>query len=349
MSAMAGMQYPKALMPRPKSKVKKSNTVHVVALSSAIVIFVAFFSFPTLLTLDLELQAEAEAKPNFTVTVNPDSKTIVEDPAIEALLEEEPTSLSASTGSFLWVFEWVAKEIASLPLYTLVAGSNQKFVTIQPGYREEEVVRAFGSALGWGTKARQAFAKQLRTNPPVLEEGQFQPGTYAVSSLMTTEEVQIAIYDRFAKEILDRYSTTTAEKVPLRDALIIASLIEREAGGWHDMRDISGILWNRLFTGMPLQIDATLQYAKATGKDGNWWPKPLPADKNIKSKYNTYRYEGLPPGPIASPSVAAIVAALNPKKTDCMFYFHDDNGVFHCSVDYAGHVKLLKKYYGRGK
>ena len=159
----------------------------------------------------------------------------------------------------------------------------------------------------------------------------------------------MAIYDRFTTEILERYSTTTASRVPLRDALIIASLIEREAGGWHDMRDISGVIWNRIFTGMNLQIDATLQYAKADGAKGNWWPKPVPDDKYVKSRFNTYRYNGLPPAPIASPSVAAVVAALNPKKTDCLFYFHDSRGRFHCSPDYEGHVKLLKKHYGRGK
>lgn len=347
---MPGTRYPKGLIPRPRAvPQKRSYLFHASALGAALIIGVFFFSLPTILAIDLELKEEKPPEPEFTVTVDPERKVIVEDPAIEAMLEEEPTTLTASVGSFEWLFTELATAIADLPLYTMVAGANQKFVTIRPGYREEEVVRAFGSALGWTTKERTDFMKQLRTNPPVLEEGQLQPGTYQVSSLMTPEEVQVAMYDRFSKEILSRYSTTTAERVPLRDALIIASLIEREAGGWHDMRDISGILWNRIFDGMPLQIDATLQYAKADGKNGNWWPEPHPKDKNLKSKYNTYRYAGLPPGPIATPSVAAIVAALNPKKTDCLFYFHDSQGRFHCSVDYAGHVALLKKYYGRGK
>ena len=79
---------------------------------------------------------------------------------------------------------------------------------------------------------------------------------------------------------------------------------------------------------------------------GNWWPNVLPADKYIKSPYNTYMYKGLPPSPIANPSVAAILAALNPVKTDCLYYFNDREGNFHCSSTYAEHVKLLKKYYG---
>lgn len=346
---------PKTLMPRPKSVLRNKNPlrlfrgVPIAALLCVFTLSIGFFSLPSILSLDLALEEQSAAGNPFPVSVDPERRLIVTDPAIEAMLEEEPTSLTASVGTFGWLFNWMAITVSELPLYTLVAGADHKFVVIHPGYREEEVARAFGNALNWGPKQRSAFLKQVYTNPPVLNEGQFQPGTYEVSKLMTTDQIQIMIYDRFSKEILERYSTTTAEQVPLEDALTIASLIEREAAGWEDMRDISGILWNRIFLGMNLQIDATLQYAKATGKDGNWWPKPVPKDKYIKSKFNTYKYPGLPPTPISSPSVAAVVAALNPKKTDCIFYFHDANGVFHCSPTYEGHVKLLKKYYGQGK
>ncbi|MFA6414815.1 MAG: endolytic transglycosylase MltG, partial [Candidatus Paceibacterota bacterium] len=108
--------------------------------------------------------------------------------------------------------------------------------------------------------------------------------------------------------------------------------------------------WNRLFINMNLQIDATLQYVKADASAAQgWWPKVVPADRFRKSAYNTYLHPGLPPTPIASPSVAAILAALNPRETSCLFYFHDANRQFHCTDTYAEHVALLKKYYGRGK
>lgn len=343
---------PRGFIPRPKIRKRVDYTRHIVAASVALIVGVFFFSIPSILANDLKHQLEEAPEAPFPITVDPERKVIVVDPEIEAMLEEEPTSLVASVGSLDWAFEMLARAITSVPGYDMIAGAagaNERFVTIYPGYRKEEVVRAFGGTLGWSQKERTAFLKEVTSTPPVLEEGQFQPGTYAVTPGMTEEEVHMAIYDRFSKEILERYSTTTAERVPLRDALIIASLIEREAGGWHDMRDISGVIWNRLFTGMNLQIDATLQYAKADGSKGRWWPKPVPDDKYIKSKFNTYRNNGLPPAPIASPSVAAVVAALNPKKTDCLFYFHDSRGRFHCSKDYKGHVALLKKYYGQGK
>ena len=163
-------------------------------------------------------------------------------------------------------------------------------------------------------------------------------------------EAQALVNERFYEKILSHYGTTTAQVVPLNQALTIASLIEREAGGADDRRLISGIIWNRLFINMNLQIDATLQYVKANSLAGaNWWPKPMPADRFRKSPYNTYLNNGLPPTPIASPSVASVLAALNPKNTSCLFYFHDASGGFHCSDTYAEHVVLLKKYYGRGK
>ena len=84
------------------------------------------------------------------------------------------------------------------------------------------------------------------------------------------------------------------------------------------MRLISGIIHNRLKIGMPLQIDATLQYI--TGQSNNWWPVPRSEDKEIDSPFNTYQNKGLPPLPIATPSKDAIRAALNPAKTDCLYY-----------------------------
>jgi UPF0755 protein len=136
----------------------------------------------------------------------------------------------------------------------------------------------------------------------------------------------------------------------MKDTLIVASLLEREAYDFDDMRYISGIICNRLFINMRLQIDATMQYAKANKLKNpganDWWPTPVPADKFIDSPYNTYKYAGLPPTPIANPSIDAIIAALNPRKTDCLFYFHDPHGKFYCTKTYEEHVALLKQVYG---
>ena len=124
----------------------------------------------------------------------------------------------------------------------------------------------------------------------------------------------------------------------------IASLIQREAAGKEDMALISGIIWNRIWSGMKLQIDATLQYAKGSEEEG-WWQLVYPEDKKIKSEYNTYLNKGLPPSAIANPGRDAIYAAYHPKKTECLFYLHDKKRKIHCSKTYEEHKELIKKYY----
>ena len=171
-----------------------------------------------------------------------------------------------------------------------------------------------------------------------------------VDSNINPTEVAFLVNEKFTTEILNKYNQSIADKVPLNNALIIASLLEREAYDFSDMRLISGIIWNRLFIDMPLQLDATLQYARGSKtNESKWWPIPRSSDKFLNSPYNTYKNTGLPPTPIANPSIEAIVAALNPEATDCMFYFHDQKGGFHCTETYKEHVALLKKVYGRGR
>jgi len=335
---------------KPSPKKRGSSVLPMVGCTLLLVL--GFFSLPTILALDLSIEQSVHPpQPLFTVTVDPANKTIIENPQVEALLDEKPTTLTAAVGTVGNIFTKIAVAISNIAVYRQLAGANTLFVTIQPGYRKEQVSSLIGSTLHWTTAQRNEFLKQASTRDADLPEGQFVPGTYFLS-VTDPDQVETMLHTRFEEDILARYSTSTEEQVPVSDAMTVASLIEREAGSWDDMRMISGIIWNRMFVGMNLQIDATLQYAKAnatTGKQGTWWPPVVPKDKYIKSAYNTYMHAGLPPGPIANPSVAAVVAALNPKKTDCLFYFHDENGEFHCTKTYAEHVKLLKKYYGQGK
>lgn len=247
---------------------------------------------------------------------------------------------------------WIQKALGKLALsglYQNLASLSERILVIQPGERKEQIASHFGKILGWSAEDQKRFLELVTTTNPVVAEGKFFPGTYSVKRGATPEEVAWIILDTFNKKVFDHYSDDVAAKVPLRDALTIASLLEREAYSFDDMREISGVIWNRLFAGMKLQIDATLQYAKGTNSAKTWWPTPVPKDKYINSSYNTYLHEGLPPAPIANPSVAAILAALNPIKTDCMYYFHDKDSAFHCAATYEEHVALLKTYYGRGK
>ena len=285
--------------------------------------------------------------PPFTITVDPAAKTIREDEAIEALFDARETLPASVMTAGKELFSMIAIAINSSPWYVNLANPPIRYVTIFPGYRKEQVANAFATQLSWSATEKTAFLSSTVEDPPTIAEGRFQPATYELAPETDSLQVRSAIADRFQKEIAARYTPELEETVPLETALRIASIIEREAGSVSEMRTISGIIWNRLFIGMKLQMDATLQYAKGTQKNG-WWPKVVPKDKYLKSTYNTYQYEGLPPTPIASPSVNAVEAALNPEKTDCYYYFHHRR-IFYCSTTYDEHVATLIKKFGSGK
>lgn len=325
-----------------------------------VIIMSVTLSFPSILALRIqyeEKRALAVMFEQFPVTVDPRNKSIAENAQVNAFLEHPDSPYQAAVGNLGTlardIFAWVAVAIADTSAYqslASVANLDQHFVTITSGMRKEQVANAFAKTLSWNVKQKKEFlTPEPGTSFPFLE-GSFAPGIYRVTKSMTPTMAQGMVQERFYTDVVSHYGTTTAQIVPLDQALTIASLIEREARGPDDMRIISGIIWNRLFINMRLQIDATLQYVKANSvASAGWWPVPVPADRFRKSPYNTYLHAGLPPTPIANPSVAAILAALNPRETSCFFYFHDAEREFHCTDTYAEHVALLKKYYGRGK
>ncbi|MDR3546991.1 MAG: endolytic transglycosylase MltG [Candidatus Pacebacteria bacterium] len=286
----------------------------------------------------------------FPVSVDPATKSIVSNPQADQLYANETgSSLTAAVGDAMNIISWIAALIDNTSLYQSLAAADGHLIVIEPGYRREQVLNELTSALGWNKTQQQQFTETVAQEDPGLTDGMFAPGNYVVNDTMTPSNVAALLNVKFEQTILLHYGTSTAAYVPLPEALTVASLIEREASGPSDMRIISGIIWNRLFNNMNLQIDATLQYAMGENKSGNWWQAVVPKDKYISSSYNTYAHAGLPPGPIASPSLAAVIAALNPVQTSCLYYFHDSKGIFHCSDSYTQHVALLKKYYGQGK
>jgi hypothetical protein len=336
----------------PKRRVPARTDLRTAGSSLLILLLIGFgiLSLPGILRHEVNLAANEPQKPPFPVTVDPVNETITESPEVDALFGEETESLSAAASVAGSAVIWLGNLVASIPGYSQIAGSDIAFIEIKPGYRQEEVARSFGLGLGWTQAEQAAFLKQLRETEPDLMEGEAVPGMYMVSSAANPSYVQELLSDRFERDVESRYNPESEAVLPLEQVLTIASMLQRETRDPSEMRLISGIIWNRIWLGMNLQIDATLQYAKAsTSNTKSWWPVPVPKDKYIESPYNTYQNKGLPPGPIASPSTEAILAALNPKKTDCIFYFHDRRGEMHCSVTYEQHVAKLKKSYGRGK
>lgn len=210
------------------------------------------------------------------------------------------------------------------------------WVTVREGLRKEQIGELLGTKLGWTSNQEAEWNKQK-------EEGQFFPDTY----LLPVDELVSAVAQRFLDRFNEKFAPFidqfTTKNIKWTTGIKIASLIERESGGDSDKRLIAGIIWNRLDKDMKLEIDATLQYIKGNS-EGGWWPRVVPADKYLDSTYNTYRFKGLPPGPISNPGLASIEAALNPEETDCIFYLHAPDKSIHCSVTYSEHVENIKKY-----
>lgn len=225
----------------------------------------------------------------------------------------------------------------------LVAPPAVAWVKVPVGMRREEVGDLLARELGWNEEQHQAWLAATAAASANYIEGVYFPDTYLIPTDEPPARIAERMRDRF-KEAFAPYADEAVQKnIPWTRVLTIASLIQREGGGAHDMPLISGIIQKRLAVGMPLAIDATLQYIG--GKEGNtWWPVPEGAATYPDSPYNTYKRTGLPPRPIASPGLVAIEAALNPESTSCLFYLHDAKGQIHCSPTYKGHLANIRKY-----
>lgn len=225
-----------------------------------------------------------------------------------------------------------------------LALSSSRVLVIYAGERHEEVATTFAGILNWNATERETFIRLVHQANPNLPEGSFLPGKYVVPKEAEPELVAQMLIDGFNREVKQRYPDSINIVVPLEEALTIASLLEREAYDFTDMREISGVIWNRLFLDMPLQLDATLQYVRGGTAGAGWWPVPRSQDKWLDSPFNTYQNKGLPPHPIANPSIESVLAALNPIETDCLFYIHAAGGAFYCAATYAEHRQNINRY-----
>jgi UPF0755 protein len=227
-------------------------------------------------------------------------------------------------------------------VYIATEDTDLARVYVVEGWRKEQIAEAFQKKLNWTDEEMYDFAEMYQCNFGSIE-GKLFPTSYVVPQDAKPEDVKEVMQNIFAMRVgTSTESLATSTPLNLDKITIIASLIQREAGGKRDMNIISGVIWNRIMNDMPLGIDATLQYIKGT--EGNWWPQVKSADKSIESPYNTYQNKGLPPHPIANPGIAAIAAAMNPANTSCLYYIHDNYGRIHCSKTYEGHKQNIAIY-----
>ena len=175
-------------------------------------------------------------------------------------------------------------------------------------------------------------------------EGFLFPKKYEFKAGITPDEVIKRLLAQFKLEARD-LAWSGYKRLGLKrayDVVIVASMIEREARFPEDRPKIARVIYNRLAKGMPLQIDATVEYALGAHK-----PRLTLADLKVESPYNTYLHNGLPPTPIASPGAASLEAALAPVKGNWLYYVVIlSQGHHACTASYDEFLRLKQKYQG---
>ena len=177
-------------------------------------------------------------------------------------------------------------------------------------------------------------------------EGFFFPDTYLFGKGTSDLAVLRRSYRAMARHLEEEWEARDPG-VPYRtpyEALIMASMIEKETGRAGERDLIGGVLVNRLRVGMRLQVDPTIIYGLGASFDGNLKRSHLLED----GPYNTYTRAGLPPTPIAMPGLASLRAAMRPGKTDAFYYVSKNDGSSHFSRTLEEHNRAVTRYQLRG-
>ncbi len=231
----------------------------------------------------------------------------------------------------------LARGEESLRAVTLVEGWN--FRQFRAALGNEDVLKPDTRGL-----ADEALMNLLG-RPGVPPEGRFFPDTYTYakgsSDVAVLKRAMRAMDKRLAQAWALR-SPQAAVKTP-DEALILASIVEKETGKAADRPLVAAVFSNRLRAGMPLQTDPTVIYGLGSSFSGNLKKKDLQTD----TPWNTYIRPGLPPTPIAMPGKAALLAAVQPAQTDMLYFVSRGDGSSHFSASLDEHNRAVNKYQRR--
>ena len=267
-----------------------------------------------------------------------------------------------------WLYQWFkwsgqAKQIRA-GSYEVHAGVTPREL-LDKMVRGDQILEQLRLIEGWNwrqVRAALAAAPSLKARtagmsdadimaalgePGSAPEGRFFPDTYAysrgVSDLTVLKRAHAAMQHRLQAAWNQR-----ASGLPLKspeEALILASIVEKETGAPADRSKVAAVFINRLRVGMPLQTDPTVIYGLGEAFDGNLRKRDLLAD----TPFNTYTRGGLPPTPIAMPGAASLQAALNPAPIKAVYFVARGDGSSEFSDDLAAHNRAVNKYQRGGK
>ena len=215
------------------------------------------------------------------------------------------------------------------------SGSQDVRVLIPEGFRNEEVARRLFRQLNLPEKEFLSLAK----------EGYMFPDTYDFRVDVSAEDVVDVMIKTFNTKVQTEIIASGTSLTEL-EVVTLASIVEKESRNDADRPVIAGILLNRLEIGQGLEVDATLQYLLGENEDG-WWAHDsvaLVEAKSIDSPYNTYKYSGLPPGPINNPGLKSVEAVLKPTPSNYFYYLHESDGTPHYAETYEQHQNNIANY-----
>jgi len=196
----------------------------------------------------------------------------------------------------------------------------------------------------WAASYDFLASRPAKANPPL--EGYLFPDTYLVNpgdvnGLIQAQLTQFG--NVFSPALRAQIAKPTANRPAesVESIVILASMVDREANNRNstDRGNVCSVYYNRLKVSMPLGVDATLLYAL-----GRLSPEPTAAELNLNSPFNTRNHVGLPPGPISDPGQAALLACINPPKTNYLYYFTDPQGVTHFETNQTDFCNNLQRY-----
>jgi UPF0755 protein len=243
-------------------------------------------------------------------------------------------------------YRFPAHQTSDAVLQRLVRGEQfAVWVTIPEGYTAREIAQTLASrSLGDAARYERTF---LRSGGVGIDgaqtrslEGYLFPSTYLIPIDDSPEAVASILVDQFRRELpadAERRARALGRSVP--DVVTVASLIEREGKVDQDRPLIASVIYNRLRLGMPLEVDAAIEYTFPEHHD-----VITKRDLAIDSPYNTYRHTGLPPTPIANPGKASLDAAFGPATSDYLYYVAKSDGHSVFAKTLAEHNANVERY-----
>ncbi len=259
---------------------------------------------------------------------------LIKDPTVFFLLVKKMgLDGKIQAGDFRLSPSMTAAQIAQ----ELIHGTLDIWVTIPEGKRGGEIADILKEKM-------PGYKDSWKT---VLEhnEGYLFPDTYLIPRDAPIDTIASLMRNTFEKKY-QQLKPGKNSNLSKETIVIVASMVSREAKFKEDQPLVASVILNRLQLGMPLQIDATVQYALGYEQnEKTWWKKSLsPSDVKLDSAYNSYTNTGLPPGPIANPGTDTLQAVIDAPNTDYLYYISDKDGHNHYAKTNTEHNENIKKY-----